>query len=160
MIHKKRSVNRRGAAAIEFALVMPVFLVLLLGMLECAARNGGPGGHLGRARGMPGCCVTRQHSHHRTDPRQYRAQPGRLSVGDDRSHPVRPDNRHRRRGNQLEPERPVLESKLAWDFELYKHPDRRLGHVRQRTALTVQNSRRSIRCAGDPTTLIVPIGAR
>jgi Flp pilus assembly protein TadG len=36
MIHKKRSVNRRGAAAIEFALVMPVFLVLLLGMLECA----------------------------------------------------------------------------------------------------------------------------
>ncbi len=33
---KKRDTRRRGAAAVEFALVLPVYLTLLLGMLECA----------------------------------------------------------------------------------------------------------------------------
>ena len=140
---------------------MPVFLTLLLGMLECArlgmavqvvtsaAREGC------RVAALPGNTATTAQTRVNTVLSQSGFPSATITLN-----PSDPTTATGGTAITLEPEHPVFEVKLARDVELYEHQHQRLGHVRQRATLTDANPRSLIRCVHDPTNPAPPIGAR
>ena len=143
MIRETIGRSGRGAAAVEFALVMPVFLTLLLGMLECArlgmavqvvtsaAREGC------RVAALPGNTATTAQTRVNTVLSQAGFPSATITLNP--SDPTTATG-----GTAISLSLSIPFSKVSWlgTSSFMNTIIRRLGHVRQRATLTDANPRR------------------
>ena len=150
MILRRRLRERNGTAAVELALVLPLFLTLLLGVLEfarlgmvmqvltTAAREGC------REAALPGFTFDAG-----PGARQCRAL--RLGHPDvyDGTHPLRPDHRGRRVAGHARPQPPLLEGELARDFNVHERHSSCFRFFHERESVAGENPRSPFRCDRD-----------